>query len=66
MVSVILAFLFVNMFDTAGTLMGVAHRANLVDEDGKKSKTCPRPSKPTVPPAWSVAMVGCPPVTSYV
>jgi len=35
MVSVILAFLFVNMFDTAGTLMGVAHRAHLVDEDGK-------------------------------
>ncbi len=35
MVSVILAFLFVNMFDTAGTLMGVAHRAQLVDEDGR-------------------------------
>ena len=33
MVSVILAF--VNMFDTAGTLMGVAHRANLVNEDGQ-------------------------------
>ena len=35
MISVVLAFLFVNMFDTAGTLMGVAHRANLVDENGK-------------------------------
>ncbi|VTQ02432.1 transporter [Pseudomonas aeruginosa] len=30
MISVILAFLFVHMFDTAGTLMGVAQRAHLV------------------------------------
>ena len=35
MVSVVLAFLFVHMFDTAGTLMGVAQRANLVGADGK-------------------------------
>jgi len=35
MLSVIFAFLFVDLFDTSGTLIGVAHRANLVDEDGK-------------------------------
>lgn len=65
MISVILAFLFVNMFDTAGTLMGVAHRANLVDEDGKiqnLSKALKADSTSSV----VGAVVGCPPVTSYV
>ncbi|MHA1567757.1 MAG: NCS2 family permease, partial [Alphaproteobacteria bacterium] len=33
--SVIFAFLFVDLFDTAGTLVGVSHRAGLLDEDGK-------------------------------
>ncbi len=35
MISVIIAFLFVDMFDTAGTLIGVSHRAGLLDEEGK-------------------------------
>jgi AGZA family xanthine/uracil permease-like MFS transporter len=35
MLSVIFAFLFVDLFDTSGTLIGVAQRANLVDHDGK-------------------------------
>ncbi|MBZ9538383.1 NCS2 family permease [Modicisalibacter tunisiensis] len=35
MLSVIFAFLFVDLFDTAGTLIGVAHRGGLLDEDGK-------------------------------
>ena len=34
MTSVIIAFLFVNLFDTAGTLLGVASRAGLVDKEG--------------------------------
>lgn len=34
MISVIFAFLFVDLFDTAGTLMGVADRAKLLDKDG--------------------------------
>ena len=34
MISVIMSFLFVNLFDTAGTLLGVANQARLVDEDG--------------------------------
>jgi AGZA family xanthine/uracil permease-like MFS transporter len=35
MISVIFAFLFVDLFDTAGTLVGVATKANLIKEDGK-------------------------------
>ncbi len=34
MISIIFAFLFVDLFDTAGTLLGVAHRAKLLDEKG--------------------------------
>lgn len=32
---VIFAFLFVDMFDTIGTLIGVASKADMLDEDGK-------------------------------
>lgn len=35
MVSVVFAFLFVDLFDTAGTLVGVATKANLIGKDGK-------------------------------
>ena len=35
LISVIFAFLFVDLFDTSGTLIGVAQKANLVDADGK-------------------------------
>nr|WP_086939823.1 NCS2 family permease [Thaumasiovibrio occultus] len=35
MISVVFAFLFVDLFDTAGTLVGVAQKANLVKEDGE-------------------------------
>ena len=35
LVSVIFAFLFVDLFDTSGTLIGVAQRANLIDAQGK-------------------------------
>jgi len=34
MLSVIFAFLFVDLFDTAGTLMAVAQRGNLLDKQG--------------------------------
>lgn len=32
---IIFAFLFVDMFDTLGTLIGVANKADMLDEDGK-------------------------------
>lgn len=35
MLSVIFAFLFVDLFDTSGTLIGVAHRGGLLDKQGK-------------------------------
>lgn len=35
MISVIFAFFFVDLFDTAGTLLGVTGRAGLTDENGK-------------------------------
>ncbi|MBY8055086.1 NCS2 family permease [Vibrio fluvialis] len=35
MISVVFAFLFVDLFDTAGTLVGVATKAGLIGEDGK-------------------------------
>ncbi len=34
MISVIFALLFVDLFDTSGTLIGVAQRADLLDKDG--------------------------------
>lgn len=35
LLSVVFAFLFVDLFDTAGTLVGVAQRADLIGKDGK-------------------------------
>jgi AGZA family xanthine/uracil permease-like MFS transporter len=35
LVSIVFAFLFVDLFDTAGTLVGVAHRGGLLDPEGK-------------------------------
>ncbi|MBR4572071.1 MAG: NCS2 family permease [Prevotella sp.] len=34
MIVVVLTFLFIDMFDTIGTLIGVSNRAGMVDEDG--------------------------------
>lgn len=34
LVAVVISFLFVDMFDTAGTLVSVAHKAGLLDENG--------------------------------
>ena len=65
MVSVIIAFLFVNLFDTAGTLLGVAIRANLVDADGK-IKNMDRALKADSTASVLGAFLGCAPVTSYV
>lgn len=38
LLSVIFAFLFVDLFDTSGTLIGVAQKADLLDKDGKMPK----------------------------
>ena len=33
--AVVFAFLFVDLFDTLGTLIGVASKADMLDKDGK-------------------------------
>ena len=38
---VIFAFLFVDIFDTLGTLIGVATKANMLDEEGRRPKIKP-------------------------
>lgn len=65
MISVILAFLFVHMFDTAGTLMGVAQRANLIAPDGH-IQNLSKAMKADSTASTAGALLGCPPVTSYV
>ena len=65
MISVIISFLFVNLFDTAGTLLGVASRANLIEDSGKivnLDKALKADSTASV----AGSFLGCSPVTSYV
>ncbi|MDC1150754.1 NCS2 family permease [Gammaproteobacteria bacterium] len=65
MISVIISFLFVNLFDTAGTLLGVASRANLIQDSGKivnLDKALKADSTSSV----AGSFFGCSPVTSYV
>jgi len=35
LVTVVLVFLFIDLFDSSGTLVGLAHRAGFLDKDGK-------------------------------
>lgn len=65
MISVIIAILFVNLFDTAGTLMGVASRAKLIDEHGN-IQGMDRALKADSSSSVVGAFFGCAPVTSYV
>ncbi|MFT6916846.1 MAG: AGZA family xanthine/uracil permease-like MFS transporter [Motiliproteus sp.] len=65
LIPVIITFLFVNIFDTAGTLMGVAERANLQDENGKIEGLSKSLKADSISSVIGTAF-GCPPVTSYV
>ena len=65
MVSVIMSFLFVNLFDTAGTLLGVANQARLVDKDGNIHGLDKALKADSSSSAFG-AFLGCAPVTSYV
>jgi len=65
MISIIASFLFVNLFDTTGTLFGVATRANFIDEKGNitnldKALKCDSST------SIIGTFFGCAPVTSYV
>lgn len=65
MISVVFAFLFVDLFDTAGTLVATTSQANLIDKDGKipnMGKALLADSTATV----TGAMLGTSSTTSYV
>lgn len=65
LIPVIVTFLFVNIFDTAGTLMGVAERANLQDKSGRIHGLSKSLRADSISSVIGTAF-GCPPVTSYV
>ena len=65
MITIIISFLFVNLFDTTGTLLGVATRANLVNENGQISDL-DKALKADSSASIFGTFFGCSPVTSYV
>ncbi|RPG37954.1 MAG: NCS2 family permease [Gammaproteobacteria bacterium TMED225] len=65
MLTVIMSFLFVNLFDTTGTLLGVATRANLVDQNGN-AQNLDKALKADSSASIFGTFFGCSPVTSYV
>lgn len=65
MVTVILTLLIVDVFDTAGTLVGVANQANMLDENGR----LPRIKKALLADSTATtagALLGTSPTTSYI
>ena len=65
MVTVIITMLLVDVFDTAGTLVGVSNRAGLLDKDGK----LPRLSRALIADSSATvagAVVGTSSTTSYI
>ena len=65
MIAIILTFLIVDLFDTTGTLIGVAHQAKLLDERGR----LPRIERALIADSTGTvggALLGTSPVTSYI
>ena len=65
MIAVILTFLIVDLFDTTGTLIGVAHQARLLDDRGQ----LPRMRQALIADSTGTvggALLGTSPVTSYI
>ena len=65
MVSAIASILFVNLFDTAGTLVGVASQAGLANPEGE-IKNLDKALVADSTSSVAGALIGCAPVTSYV
>ena len=65
MISAIASILFVNLFDTAGTLVGVATQAGLTNEKGD-IQNLDRALHADSTSSVAGGLVGCAPVTSYV
>ena len=65
MIAIILTFLIVDLFDTTGTLIGVAHQARLLDNRGQ----LPRMQQALIADSTGTvggALLGTSPVTSYI
>ena len=65
MIAVVLTFLLVDLFDTTGTLIGVAHQAQLLDDEGR----LPRMQRALIADSAGTvggALLGTSPVTSYI
>ncbi|MFQ5754941.1 MAG: NCS2 family permease [Acidiferrobacterales bacterium] len=65
LVTVVVTFLFVDLFDTAGTLIGVTHRAGLLDSAGR----LPRLGRALIADSTATvagAVLGTSPTTSYI
>ena len=65
MIAVILTFLIIDLFDTTGTLIGVAHQAKLLDDRGQ----LPRIERALIADSTGTvggALLGTSPVTSYI
>jgi len=65
MLSVVFAFLFVDLFDTSGTLIAVSQRAGLVKEDGKVPRLGPALMSDSTATMFGAA-IGTSTTTSYV
>ncbi|ELU09804.1 hypothetical protein CAPTEDRAFT_106912 [Capitella teleta] len=65
MLGVIVAFMFVNLFDTTGTLIAVGDKAGLADANGKM-QNMNRAMITDGTASWAGALMGTPTVTSYV
>ena len=65
MISIIMSFLFVNLFDTAGTLVGVANQAKLINVNGDINNL-DKALKADSGSSAVGSLFGCSPVTSYV
>ena len=65
LLSVIIAFLFADLFDTAGTLIGVSHRAGLLDAQGRLPRLRRALTADSVATVTG-ALLGTSTVTSYI
>lgn len=62
---IVLVFLFVDLFDTLGTLIGVATRADMLDKDGRLPRVRPALLADAIGTMFG-AVAGTPTVTTYV
>ena len=65
LLTIVFVFLFVDLFDNTGTLIGVAHRAGLLDSEGRLPRA-ERAFAAAALAAMGGALVGTSTVTSYI